>query len=465
MIERPYLSVECEYPCVDERGAPVPPDLFQVMWDGLSAAGWTGDAFGVSRTLAHNPAVSKDQQVLTTDAGPLLEVVTSPRQSIDALATQWRTLMDLTRETAASQGVRLLASGVHPTLTCDQDSYLRFRTPRQPYDYANNLRGWHHRSVVNIASTQELIDVPIEMAPRVAGFLQKLAGFVLFLCRNDPGLHERYLGKLSIRPEAWRWHIPPLGRFSSDRHRVWLPERQISTWKDYLELLLTKAPMFMLGTKNHGLVYVRAHPTLEEFLAEDVEWDAAKVTGSEPCRLRPAMEHLTGSDWTYMGFARLRWRWKKDLPPLATFNAVWRSGDEDQIAAFMAEHLDKVFVENRSSATPPKGEEFASLAFILGLLTRFEEAERVLTLSYAEALAVAYQSEWLGLASVEGTIRTILDQLMAVAEQGLVDRGLGEEVYLDPLVERLGHRSSPAEDMMRMLSTRGLQGLIDHLSY
>ena len=54
-----------------------------------------------------------------------------------------------------------------------------------------------------------------------------------------------------------------------------------------------------------------------------------------------------------------------------------------------------------------------------------------------------------------------LHEIIELAENGLVQRGLGEERYMQPIWDRLYRRVNPARRMRRVFRTTGVQGVID----
>jgi gamma-glutamylcysteine synthetase len=197
-----------------------------------------------------------------------------------------RQLESLTAEAGAvldRLGYAMLGSGVHPTLRAVPADYYRFRTRRPSYDYVIRERRWNHWSIVNVCSVQEIVDVSFAEAPRALNVLHRLAGLMNFLLRNDPDVWGDYDGQISVRPRAWREHVPASAAFAGDAGRVCLPAREIEGWTDYLSLLWEASPMFLVGTKNSGAAYLPEHPTFLRFLQD------GRRGLARPCRRRPSL--------------------------------------------------------------------------------------------------------------------------------------------------------------------------------
>ncbi len=442
------VSTELECPVVSLRdGQPAPPELFASVWETLAADSWQRADFGVTRErrLVPRALCINTAQAMATDTGPTIELVPSPARSLAGVERQLDGLVAEAGSVLDGLGYAMLGSGVHPTLRALPADYYRFRTARPSYDYVIRERQWSHWSIVNVASVQEIVDVSFEAAPRVVRMLQRLAGLMNFILRNDPDLWGDYGGRLSVRPRAWRDHVPPSAAFAGDAGKVGLPACEITGWPGYLSLLWEESPMFLVGTKDRGAAYLPEHPTFLRFLQEAPAdgWPARTLDG-EAIRVHPEPAQIEKTDWTYMGFARIRWKWRQAPPSVAAFLESWRRGE---IEGFLGENIEKLVVENRCNSAQPPGETLVSLALVTGLVANLGEAQDL-------ALAEPY-SFWLSVlsasttepldATVEGrSIAEYAHRMVDVAGRGLVRRGEADpERLLLPLYRRIEERRSP----------------------
>ena len=464
------ISVECELPAVMAKtAAPVPPQVFIHVWQTLSEYGWDADDFGVSRKVEYPPAdCIRAEQVITTDTGPTIELAPCPRQTVQEIEIQITSLRRVIAEQLDPHGVKLFGGGVHPALGATREEYYAFRTQRKAYDYAIEQRGWSHHSILNICATQEIIDVTVSDAIRVLRVMHRLAGLSLFLFRNDPDLHDAYpRAPYSIRPSAWRTHIPQGGYFAKDALKVWLPPTEIVSWEQYLALLWDTNPMFLLGTKNSGLVYVPTHPTFWEYLTNTPKggWLARTLAGNAETHLYPEFAHVLQTDWTYMGFARLRWKWKSPLPDIGDLIDARVNGMLDD---FLTAHLEKIVLEHRANTAPMQGQEMTSLAFVTGLVSNLEDAERFTSRYPYEfwlRIACAAESQPLRGSIDKTSLTALLQEILEVSHVGLKARGFSEEEYLSPLYERVEKRTSSSEVMLEIFRNGGTQALLRSLCY
>jgi gamma-glutamylcysteine synthetase len=446
-----------------EDGRPAGPDVFLRLWEILSVRGWHRKDFGVVR---EHPAAGRciaSQQMVTTDTGPLLEVAPAPATTVSGLEEQLRRVQVEAWDPLFELGFEPLGIGVHPTLRPVPNDYFRYRTRRPSYDYATRERGWSHWTIVDKAAVQEIVDVPFVEAPRAVRTLHRLAGLMNFVLRNDPDLSGEYGGRLSVRPLAWRDHVPRSGRFAGDAARVGIPSREIGGWRDYLSLLWEVGPMFLIGTKSEGLTYIPEHPTLLEFLRDAPAggWKARTVAGAET-RIVPAPEHVAQTDWTYLGSARIRWKWRGDGPEP---DALLRAWDGGEIEAFLEGELEKVVVENRCNSAQPPGDELVTVALVAGLLANLDEAEafaREAPYSFWAEVLEASTSQPLDSSVAGRPIPRLARELAALAARGLERRGEADpHAALAPLGRRLDEKLSPSEVVAREYRLRGPAGVMD----
>jgi gamma-glutamylcysteine synthetase len=437
--------------------------MFAELWTDLASRGWTPGEFSVARTYpSEGPSISANQ-AMSTDTGPVIELVTSPSKTLEGVAKQMTALQAEARVALERRGYAMLGSGVHPGLRPIPADYYRYRTPRPAYEYAIGVRGWRHWTIVDKAAVQELVDVSFDDAPRAIRMLHRLTGLMNFVLRNDPSLYGGGARRLSVRSLSWKSHVPRDGVFAADARRVVIPSREIESWHDYLSLLWTSGPMFLAGTKNHGQAYISEHPTFMQFLsrAPRAGWQGRLLDGS-PASVVPEIGHVVATDWSYMGFARIRWKWRPDPPSIDEIAAAWASG---QIESLVRRSVEKVVIENRGTSAQPRGEALVSLALVAGLVTNLDEALAfALNAPYSFWVRMLDESTRLplrGAAVLDKDVSGLAREMIAIARRGLVQRLESDpDRWLAPLLQRIDEGRSPSEQRLEELGRGGTGELI-----
>src|SRR5262245_10606503 len=101
---------------MSHAGAPPLPDVFDGIWKELCAKGWSPGSFSVTRDHASAGAVISSNQAMSTDTGPVIELVTSPAATLGEIATQLASLQTEARAALDRAGCVMLGVGVHPAL-------------------------------------------------------------------------------------------------------------------------------------------------------------------------------------------------------------------------------------------------------------------------------------------------------------------------------------------------------------
>jgi len=115
-------------------------------------------------------------------------------------------------------------------------------------------------------------------------------------------------------------------------------------------------------------------------------------------------------------------------------------------------------LELRSDCIQPLADTFLPNAFYLGLVSNLTEAE-ILTGHFFTANQITYSNSQLREMAVTGqqiandaVLKEFLYELLETSIKGLIDRGYGEERYLEPLTQRINTLSCPALVMKKRLA-------------
>jgi gamma-glutamylcysteine synthetase len=469
MKSQRLIGVEIEYPVVDTKNmTALSQKKFRAVWKQMEKMGWelmsdpvTGYATGVSRSV-EIPGHGSFSQSVSTDTGPILEIAAYPETNIKDLYFQVDELKAVLDSLMADVNGKILSVGIHPFLNDSKKEYYEYRTPRSAYDYAIKQRGWPHNKIVNIAATQENIDVPKKDALKAIRVMTRLCGLMIFAHRYAPDIHNGG-NSLCIRPQKWLESVSSKNpKFEADKRKVNIPDNEILNWNDYFNLLWNDAPMFLLGTKKHGLFYIPEHPTFLDFLKKP-EWDGVDLHGKK-VKIIPDIDHINCTDWTYFGLCRPRWKLNNNVRVVDMIKAI----NDSYVEEFFLKNLNKVFIENRCNATSMWPFELSSTTFVLGLLENLEKAEtftsqhnydfwkKVFSLSQTTKLKEAYI----------GDVR-MLDLLYAIidiAHEGLELRGQNEENFMALTETTANTGKSPSElllDSYKKNSIQTIQQLIN----
>lgn len=455
-----FISMEVEYPLVEKLSPhPIVHQRVRDMYSLLCQIGWSHVIDPRNKLVTGTFRMDKQvdgcltsTQTITTDTGPLLEIVTHPELNLNDLNLQLKELKLIVSLVLEKINARILGMGIHPLLQATVDEYKKYRSPRSAYEYAIVQRGWPHEKLVNVAAIQEIVDVPKQDVFDALRVLLRLNGIMIFLFRNAPDIFGADEGLLSVRPKKWLDSMKSDNpHFKNDVFKCNIPQKEFTGWQDYFDLLLKQFPMFLMGTKKQGLFYIPEHPCFWEFLTNAPKdgWKAKDFNGNK-IEIFPEIPHFDCLDWTYFGLTRPRWL----LKPEADLDEIITAFRENQIDEVFKKLTRKIVIENRCNANSFPGEEMASVAFVLGIVENIVEAKKfVMQKSYDfwYRLFELSQKQPLKTAVIDDIkVIDLIKDFFKIAQAGLKIRGLQEEVYLEKIIPVIENEKSRAEVVMEL---------------
>ncbi|MDO5824860.1 MAG: hypothetical protein Q4Q22_00590 [Methanosphaera sp.] len=117
-------------------------------------------------------------------------------------------------------------------------------------------------------------------------------------------------------------------------------------------------------------------------------------------------------------------------------------------------------IEFRSVCTQPIGDSMSVAAFHLGLMCKLDELDELITkdeiiynngYTASELRKLFIMDEIPAFIDRDG-LRGLLKDVVDLSSQGLIERGLGEELFLKPLYERINKHTNPGMDTITSLN-------------
>ena len=127
-------------------------------------------------------------------------------------------------------------------------------------------------------------------------------------------------------------------------------------------------------------------------------------------------------------------------------------------------------VEFRSVCTQPISESMSVAAFHLGLKDKLDELDEIVTednilynkgYTAGELRKLLIQSELPSFVD-KNEVCKLSKSIVDLASSGLKERGLGEEVFLNPLYERIKKQTNPAREMIKSLNNKNIEEIIEN---
>jgi gamma-glutamylcysteine synthetase len=311
---------------------------------------------------------------------------------------------------ALRYGWRVLGYGIQPV----SPAHLRLMAPKQRYQSLYRAMGNEWLWYTVTASDQIQIDIARDEALHMLNYGNLMAPVIVALCANSP-IYEARLSRFCSGREG------RMAQIHASEHRHGIPVRPYTSLRDYIESVSQAIHLILRDTKG-GEVLPSSRP-FHDYLLEE----RSNLTEAEAFDAFLFHEHYIWNS------ARLR----------VAYGTI----------------------ELRPACQQPWHEHMAAQALCLGLIEAnapiFDYVRDALGDDYWDVMrsyhpfAIAR-----GLAAPQPAPH-FLRRIVTFAEQGLRERGLGEEALLTPIWNRLQRAENPAQHARRVFRTDGLAAVLN----
>jgi glutamate--cysteine ligase len=434
-----HIGLEYEFPVVRKNGEAISYDVAAGLFSYLYDNGWrlvcdptTNAVVGAQGDIdggAAQPSAFIDRIELELGYCTL-EMALAPEPTLFAAERRLERMMARIVPYLREQDCRVLGYGIQPQ-TLPRRELVSPRGKCQVYERTSpnfmmpTADGKDIHLFTITAANQCHIDVDREEAIAAVNVLNGLVGLQMALCVNSP---------------VWKGRVDPHWKAAREMFydgmtnwngRVGNPVR-FKDFSDYV-IRLCACPTILVKRENEYLALPHYATAFDYFDASDGA-RAEKADGT-PVFIKPVTSDLEV-------FAGLWWHTARLSPAYGTLEA-------------------------RGFCQQPPGETMGASALVLGIVEQLDAAEQILETASWDAwvrLREDVARQGLEARFLGEPIRPLVERLLAVAEAGLQKRGLGEEVYLEPLRKRLALNRTPADHAIEVFSKSGMDGLVDMLS-
>jgi gamma-glutamyl:cysteine ligase YbdK (ATP-grasp superfamily) len=400
---RPALRTvgrESEYPVVNPDGTAA--DVSE-LWPLLGGAGFETHHEGTLVTAVDGPRFGYCAEV----GRGTIELIVGPSEDLHGIAALHREGLDRLQEAAARRGFLVLGYGIQPLTPATPT----FMAPKKRYGVLLESIGQPWLWFTLTASDQVHACVGRDEIVPLTNIGNAMAPVTVALCGNSPIFEGRDQGVCSSREHQ-------MGQIHSGTWRHGMPGAPDADLSAMM-YRLARQDLLMVRRDDENLI-----PPRQSFI-----------------------EHLAtlgGPD------APIAWT---DF--LLHEHYIWNA------ARPRSAHGT---IEMRSACQQPIPETMAAAALGFALVEAGFEISRYIHESMGDE-AWAQLHAWHGRAVRDGLAAEeptpgLLEGILRRCIDGLVARGRGEEVYLEPLMGRLSRRSNPAQDARRAFAEGGMPALI-----
>ncbi|MBI2022587.1 hypothetical protein HYS97_01935 [Candidatus Daviesbacteria bacterium] len=460
-----YLPHLKQYPPLGSPYGSCTPFSFQSFMHKLMKAGWEPiyDATtGVVLRVKKNRKGEVDDANFWTCSSDvttgIFETTLPPQDNIASLEKEQKLLDASVLPILGEEGLFIWYTEASPVTKPTRQYYTLFHTYwRWEYSHLRQ-RGMDHYWFAWVLGNNPSLDISVQEAIPFLRVIIRLTSITFFLIRLGAISAGTYSANkmLTIRPWAWK-NLFLNSPYPDDLDRVGMPDKEITSWHSYFSYLMSFRMLTLFF--DDGLPYrVFEDPSFYSFWKTPPPggWRATAITGKQIVVDQAELINLEKLQrQAYIS------RFRFNFSPEATLNqfGVAFSEGEAVFEKWLTENLQKLYIEVRSDSCPPKGEEFATLALYLGLLTNLSETTKYVVDKFPYDF-------WKKLFSVVDyapldskidniSVIEVLEKVIELSKKGLIKRGLGEEQYLKTFISRIKRKTSPAEESVAIFEKAG----------
>lgn len=423
--QRRGTGLELKFPAVQANGEAIRMEQLQELWTFLADAGWQPiidpyyeTAVAVERPGTHCP------DVIGTETGRCkLEVSLSYQEDIFRLQAELVEVRETLSEFGRQTGVSFLGLGIQPLTPPARELMM----PKARNLFWEQVFSNGRVDIFTVTATNQVhVDVaPEEAVPAVNVFNGLAAAEIALNANSTVWKGQVETGYKALAEQAWEWWLP-------GSPRVGQTVRPFRDLEDYVAHLASYRPVYIV--RDGQYLGLAGYPSFASYWQEVAGAEVVDAEG-DAVTVMPALE-----DWELH----------------QTF--CWHDA---RLSAYGT-------LENRVNCEQPPEEIMVAAALTLGIMENLGEASRLAEEYSWEELARARQEAICrGMeAAVAGQpVTTLCRQVLEMAVAGLQARGLGEEVFLDPLWERLERKECPADRVRKVAARQGVEGLVKEFSW
>ncbi len=425
------IGAELKFPLVHPDGSSVDYKMIQRLWEHLQNLGWepvtddmSGKVVGASKSGPQNDTLASCETGFSKTEFSLAHVANlfDLEESIDRLREELKLF-------AEKNDVRFLGYGIHP-VTPPGEHLLMEQSRTSVWDkifpsnehIPEHMGDDFHLFTINSASHVHVSVSRDEAIPMVNVF-NGFAPAQIALTANSSVWRDGVGEYDCVAEKFWDWWMPEEGR-------VGIPEERFEDLRHYADVIGGFRPVYV--KRNGTPIVLKDYDSFAEYYSEDTA-----------CGLDPEGNEVEITPQ------------RKDVDLHST--CYW----------FNARLSHYYTVEGRLNDQQPPEDVICIAALTLGLAAGLEEGREALDSYDWTALREAREAacrDGIEGATDDLNLAELAEEMLAVAEQGLNKRGLGEEKFLAPLYDRVENKYSPAHEAAEIYSEGGMEALVEQRS-
>ncbi len=440
VVNKRRIGLEMEYPLIQADGSAITHFQLEQLYSNLNHLfGYdciydkeTGVVDNVYKNT-HVDGVVHNYDSIKTDGGICtLEVATAPEENLFQLEERILRILNEVNVVLKPMGCHILNFGIQPVTEPQRD----LRAQKGRYQFLEDIslntyvskdmgKDWH--VFTTSASSQCHVEVPRGEILDVVNVLNAFTGLHIALGANS----SIWKGGVDDKHKAVRETFWDLG-WPERKNQIGIHDK-LNSFEDYIEILFDFAPLFC--KRDGRFLLIQNKKTFYDYITSSQKVHTKDING-RIVEIVPSLDD-------FMMNAGLAWFSARACPSFGT-------------------------VESRVFCQQPQKDLLAPCAHVLGIAENIKHALKVMErYSWKSWQGLRYESICNGFDSKisNDSIGPLIREILDVSRDGLLKRGLGEEMYLQPFYDRLANEMSPSDIAISSFNNNGLMNFIKERVY
>lgn len=431
------------------------------LWDKMAKSGWepmSDQYYNVVNGVRKN--INSGEVIVNTDTGICnVEMAMPPCEDIHIAKKEYEEIREEILSYAKDLGFSMISLGSTPRpfeINCE-----KMKTRKTIYTFMKD-RFPLHNVMLPISAHQVCIDVDFDNVIDTINSLMRLSGFIIAATSNSVTGDNRLLKWKESRYISWKF-LCGTGAENTENLAHKYPRNPFKNLSDYFNFGWQSLPLFLI--KDGKWLRIKdPEVTINDYLFKDGSVEAEDPDGNI------SYVKANKDDINLM----MMYVWPDARAHIVIdddkvdFNEFLESINNESVEEYISDKILKCYLEIRMCSVGPKGEEMAIPALLLGLINNLGKTKEFSSLVKWEeasdlrdrACVQGMNFEFKGKKASE-----YIKEMVEISREGLVNRGLGEETYLDPFLERIEKEQTPADKTIDLLKKGGVDLVIKENIY
>lgn len=439
------VGLEFENPLLRSNGEPIDFEIIQKVWRSFVKEGWTPRFDPVLKNVIDGLTKNfKDASAsIMSDSGAgNFELALTPQQNLHAAQKTYKLVFSEISSILKEHKLSLAGFAIQPGKIKNIENFRRKNAMYLAWSEMESSDFYANLTSSVISAHQVGIGVKLEELIEVTNELMKITGLITALTGNSP------IQNWEILPfKEWRIicmsHLRFVGNTEGFDKLIGFPSRPFSSVADFFRYYWDSPCMALPLLRNGEWIIPEKNINFINFFKSKSN-SGHNFQGTK-IKIVPEKDDI---NWASVQmWPHVKPHINLDLSK-TSLNDFIKNFNKDSLEAYLKDKLTNCYVECRAAGASPVGEELALPALMLGIVNNLRDLKEITKkYQWKDWQELVFRAAVSGMeAKIKNkNILPLLQELYLCALAGLRKRNLGEEKYLDKILERINAGKNPAD--------------------